>query len=246
MCAIEIERIKSKLGTTASQTTPPPPPPSQVQQTPSGYYEHHQTGHHAQSQQHLRSMPSQQQASNATSSTLYNPSMKIEEGEIIFPSWTPASYNPSYYESAGSHVGLPDITAIKSGGSSADSQHQQRFAKLAELAGESDVGSGYVAAAAAAVAAAAIDNRSIDAYEGRGVPYNAAGELGSARMRGRLDSNRGGEQSILPSIQGMAGQQPNQQGNVNTNANSMNLYDTSAAMSSYEQAAVSLMFISIR
>ncbi|KAM3177454.1 hypothetical protein ACTXT7_004539 [Hymenolepis weldensis] len=230
MCAIEIERIKSKLGSSTSQTTPPPP---QSQQTPSNYYEHHQQSQ----QQHLRSM--QQQQANASS--LYNQSMKIEEGEILFPPWTPATYHPSYYETTGGHVGLPEITAIKSGGNVAE-QQQQRFAKLAELAGETDVGSGYVAAAAAAaVAAAAIDNRSIDNYESRGVPYSAAEEIVNPRMRGRSDTHSA-EQSLLPSIQGVGNQQQphqQQQSSVTSNANAVHLYDTSAAMSSYEQAALS-------
>nr|CDS27504.1 nuclear receptor 2DBD gamma [Hymenolepis microstoma] len=224
MCAIEIERIKSKLSSSASQTTPPPP---HSQQTPSNYYEHHQQSQ----QQHLRSMQHQQ----ANASSLYSQSMKIEEGEILLPPWTPATYHPAYYETTGGHVGLPEITAIKSGINSAEHQ-QQRFAKLAELAGEPNVGSGYVAAAAVAVAAAAIDNRSIDNYEGRGVPYSVAGDIGNPRIRGRSDANRP-EQSLLPSIQGMTSQQ--QQSSVTSNANTAHLYDNSAAMSSYEQAALS-------
>lgn len=242
MCAIEIERIKSKMSSSSAQTPPPPPPPHPPPSSSTNpanpvaaYYEHHQQ---------LRSI--QQQANTS----LYNQSIKIEEGEILFPPWTSAAYHPAYYEAPGGHVGLPEITAIKSGGSSSDQQQQQRFAKLAELAGESEVDSGYAAAAAAAVAAAAMDS---SAYESRVGSYTGVAEINPPRMRAGSDtSSLAREGSILPSIQGVAAQQQQQQ-IVTTSASSIttlppnptHLYDSSAAgagICSYEQAAVSLPF----
>ncbi|KAH9284012.1 Nuclear receptor ROR-alpha [Echinococcus granulosus] len=239
----EIERIKSKLSSSTTQT----PPPSSGLSNPSNttvYFEHQQQ----QQRQHHHHQQQQQQTLQQTGSSLYHPTKVEESGatqDLLFPPWTPANY-PSYYETTG-HVGLPEITAISPSNKTDASLEQQRFAKLAELAGESEMPQ-Y--ASAAGVAAA------IDTYGSRysGVTPRIRAGSDASSLRGPRHNPVGASASpddpILPTMQTTAMQQQQHQQGSGTTAsatatlptNTSHLYNSSASavtMSSYEKAALS-------
>lgn len=125
MCAIEIERIKSKINT--SSEAPSPITPTPQSHPPVSYFDQQQQQHHS---------------SHPT--PLYQSTTKIDEphtnNELLFPPWaTNTSYTSQYYDGQG--TSLPEITAISKSSVQHNHQHQQTFAKLAELAGGDVTGS---------------------------------------------------------------------------------------------------------
>ncbi|KAL5966467.1 Nuclear receptor ROR-beta [Taenia solium] len=242
MCAIEIERIKSKLGASAAPT----PPPSSGSSNPSNttvYFEHQQSQQH----QHHHHQQQQEHTLHQTGSSLYQ-STKVEEGgvtqDLLFPPWTPANY-PSYYETSG-HVGLPEITAISASNKTGASLEQQRFAKLAELAGESELPQ-YASAAGAAEAMDTYESR----YSGMSPRIRAGSDASSLRgsRHTPIGASASADDPILPTMQAAAMQQQQQRGSRTTTsatetlpASASHLCDSSTAavtMSSYEKAALS-------
>ncbi|VDD74272.1 unnamed protein product [Mesocestoides corti] len=208
MCAIEIERIKSKL----SSSTAPTPPPSSATSNPANstaYFDQHQ----------------QQSSVDQTSAALYQ-STKVDENnnapELLFPPWPTASY--PYYDTTG-HVSLPEITAISKTGSTLE---HQRFAKLAELAGEGD-----------ATPYPGVFPEAMDTYESRYgdvVRVRAGSDAGS--LRGQRQTSAGtssSEDLLVPTVQATTSA-------ITLPASTSHLYESSATavtMSTYEQAALS-------
>ncbi|VDM16170.1 unnamed protein product [Hydatigera taeniaeformis] len=245
MCAIEIERIKSKLSSSAVPT----PPPSSGSSNPSNttvYFEHQQQQQH----QHHQHQQQQQHTLHQTGNSLYQ-STKVEESgvtqDLLFPPWTPSNY-PSYYETS-SHVGLPEITAISTSNKTGAGLEQQRFAKLAELAGDNEMPQ-YTSAAGTAGAMDIYDSR----YSGVTPRIRAGSDASSLRgpRHTPVGATAGADDPVLPSIQATAIQQQQQQQQRETRAtasvagalptNASHLCDSSASavtMSSYEKAALS-------
>lgn len=244
MCAIEIERIKSKLSSSAAPT----PPPSSASSNPSNttvYFEHQQ------SQQHHHHQQQQQHTLHQAGSSLYQ-STKVEEGgvaqDLLFPPWTPANYS-SYYETSG-HVGLPEITAISASNKTGASLEQQRFAKLAELAGEGELPQ-YASDAGAAGAMDTYESR----YSGMSPRIRAGSDASSLRISRHtpVGAPATADDAILPTMQATVMQQHQQRGSRTTAsvtetlpANTSHLCDSSATavtMNSYEKAAVCLVIL---
>lgn len=223
MCAIEIERIKSKLSSSTAQT----PPPSSGSSNPSSqtpYFEHHQQNQSHPQPHHLRSL----QQPNVP---LYQ-SAKVEESgvspEILFPPWPSANYH-SYYDTGSGPVSLPEITAISVSNKATEPEQQQqhqRFAKLAELAGETET-------------APAVESFENGRY----------GET-SPRLRTGSEDAGNGEEPLLHlttamqanAMQQQQQHQQRQQVAETLTTNTTHLYDSSSnavTISTYEQAAVS-------